>query len=213
MQFKEPNAAQLKLEIAGIDPPVWRRVIVPIGWNLAQLHFVIQAAFNWWNYHLHQFSIGGLAYGDPDELDEMEYIGGPRSFDEKEVRLIDFERQSGLSMVYLYDFGDHWEHIVTIEKFLAHDTEPKTASCVDGARARPPEDVGGIGGYENFLKIIADPDDPECRDTKRWCGGHFDPDWFDLSVTDKDVRNALKLSFKRRLHQPKPKTRGSQVER
>ncbi len=71
---------------------------------------------------------------------------------------------------------------------------------------RPPEDVGGVSGYERFLDIIADPGDPEFEETMRWCGGHFDPEWFDLAMTDKDLRNALRSNAKRRLYQPKPKT-------
>ncbi|MFD2051902.1 plasmid pRiA4b ORF-3 family protein [Mesorhizobium calcicola] len=116
-----------------------------------------------------------------------------------------FEHCPGLSFIYLYDFCDHWEHLVTIKKFLTLDAIPKTAACIDGARARPPEDVGGISGFENFLAIMADRDDPEYRDVRRWCGGHFDPEWFDLTVVDKDVRSALKPNVRRRLHQPKPK--------
>jgi hypothetical protein len=80
------------------------------------------------------------------------------------------------------------------------------ATCVAGARARPPEDVGGVSGYENFLTIMADPNDQEYAETKRWCGGHFDPEWFDLGVTDKDVKNALRTNVRRRLHQPKPRS-------
>lgn len=213
MFFQESNALQIRIEIAGVEPTVWRRVIVPGAWSLGQLHLVIQAAFNWWNYHLHEFRIGGLSYGDPEQLGEMEYEDGSRSFDESGIRLLDFERHPELSFFYLYDFADHWEHIVTIEQFLALDTVPRTASCIDGARARPPEDVGGIGGYENFLEIMADRKDPEHRDTRRWCGGHFDPEWFDLAVVDKDVRNALKPNVRRRLHQPKPKRAvGDQLE-
>jgi hypothetical protein len=106
--------------------------------------------------------------------------------------------------------GDNWEHLVTIEKSLPLDALPKTAACIDGGRARPPEDVGGMGGYENFLTIMADREDPEHRDIRRWCGGHFDPEWFDLTVVDKDVRNALKPNVRRRLHQPKPKSAASE---
>ncbi|MEE7465483.1 hypothetical protein MFUR16E_32080, partial [Methylobacterium fujisawaense] len=77
------------------------------------------------------------------------------------------------------------------------------ATCLDGARARPPEDVGGLGGYANFLAIIADPDAPEHAEIRRWCGGHFDPDWFDRAVVDKDLKGALKPNVRRRMHQPK----------
>ena len=79
------------------------------------------------------------------------------------------------------------------------------ATCTGGARARPPEDVGGVPGYERFLEVIADRDDHEHADMKRWCGGHFDPDWFDLAMTDKGVRAALRPNVRRRMHQPKPK--------
>jgi hypothetical protein len=65
--------------------------------------------------------------------------------------------------------------------------------------------VGGVSGYEQFLRIMADPQDPEHAETKRWCGGHFDPEWFDLALTDKDVKNALRANARRRLYQPKPK--------
>ncbi|WP_244571536.1 plasmid pRiA4b ORF-3 family protein [Mesorhizobium carmichaelinearum] len=92
-----------------------------------------------------------------------------------------------------------------MKKFLTLDPIPRTAACIDGARARPPEDVGGISGFENFLAIMGDRDDPEYRDVRRWCGGHFDPEWFDLTVVDRVVRSALKPNVRRRLHQPKPK--------
>ena len=83
-------------------------------------------------------------------------------------------------------------------------SRPGSPPVLAGAHARPPEDVGGVSGYEDFLRIIADPVDPEYSDTKRWCGNRFDPDWFDLGLTDKDVRNALRANIRRRLHQPKP---------
>lgn len=93
-----------------------------------------------------------------------------------------------------------------VEEFLTLTTAPKHGSCVAGERARPPEDVGGVSGYERFLEIIADRDDPEYAETISWCGGYFDPEWFDLSIVDMDVRNALCSNVKRRLYQPKPKS-------
>jgi len=118
--------------------------------------------------------------------------------------LLDFEQ--GAVFSYHYDFGDGWRHAVAIEDFLTLASAPKHGSCVAGAKARPPEDVGGVSGYERFLEIIADRGDPEYAETLRWCGGYFDPEWFDQSMTDKDVRNALHPNVKRRLYQPKPKS-------
>jgi hypothetical protein len=204
MLFRDPTALQIKITLEGIEPAVWRRLIVPLPWRLDQLHLAIQAAFNWWNAHLHEFRIGGLRYGDL-EIDEMIDTDGPRLFDERAVTLRDFDREPGLAFTYVYDFGDDWRHIVEFEELLALDPDPLLAVCTDGARARPPEDVGGVSGYQRFLQIIADPFHPEHGDTKRWCGGHFDPDWFDLALVDKDVRNALRPALRRRLHQPKPK--------
>lgn len=126
----------------------------------------------------------------------------PVSF--RDVRLQDFEH--GAQFKYHYDFGDNWRHTVMVEEFLSLDVAPKHGACIAGARARLPEDVGGTHGYERFLEIMADRTDPEHADTKRWCGGQFDPDWFDIEIVDKDVRNALRANAKRRLHQPRPRT-------
>ena len=196
---------RIRVTLGGVDPPIWRRLVVPSTWHLGQLHLAIQAAFNWWNYHLHEFRIGGLRYGDLEAADDSGFADDPRLFDENEVRLCDFGRQPGTTITYLYDLGDDWLHTVEIEQFVSLDVPPKLAACVAGARARPPEDVGGVSGYENFLAIMADPRDPEHADTKRWGGGHFDPEWFDLAMTDKHVKSALRANVRRRLHQPKPK--------
>jgi hypothetical protein len=201
----EPTlAVQLRVTLLGIEPAIWRRLLVPRTYTLAQLHRVIQAAFGWWDAHLHEFDIGGLRYGDP-EVEDLGFEDDPRLFDEGEVRLRDFRSEPGLSFLYIYDLGDNWQHRVEIERLVPLTTAQRQATCLDGARARPPEDVGSVSGYEAFLAIMADPQHPEHRDTKRWAGGHFDPEWFDRETTDKDVRNALRANRRIRLHQPRPK--------
>jgi Plasmid pRiA4b ORF-3-like protein len=201
--FELLNAAQIQVSLDEIEPQVWRRLVVPLNWNLEQLHLSIQAAFNWWNYHMHEFRIGGLRYGNVELLAEGEAENDPQTFDQR-FRLRDLEGP-GTVFGYVYDFGDNWRHTVEIEECLALDLAPTQATCIAGARARPPEDVGGVSGYERFLAVIADPGDPEHADTKRWCGGHFDPEWFDLARVDKDVRSALRPDVRRPLHQPRPK--------
>jgi hypothetical protein len=96
------------------------------------------------------------------------------------------------AFLYLYDFGDQWQHRVTFERLIAINPAPRTASCIAGARARPPEDVGGVGGYARFLEIIVDPTHPEHRETLTWCGGRFDPEAFNLERTNRDVKAALR---------------------
>jgi hypothetical protein len=131
---------------------------------------------DWWNSHLHEFRIGGLRYGDPD-VEDVAFEDSPRLFDEREVTLRDFGRDPSVKFVYTYDFGDNWRHVVEIEEWLALEDTPRFAACLDGARARPPEDVGGVSGFEAFLETMSDPLNAEHTEMKRWCGGHFDPEW------------------------------------
>jgi hypothetical protein len=203
--FVEPNAVQIRITLAEIEPEIWRRVVVPRTFHLGDLHQVIQAAFGWWDYHLHQFMIGGLRYGDIDQIGTPEFEGEPRGFDETEVRLLDFGYSDRVAFVYEYDFGDGWEHIVEFEEKLKLEPAPRVARCTGGARARPPEDVGGVGGYVGFLEIMANRRHPEHADTRRWAGGHFDSEWFDLGMTDRDVKTAITGQRRIRMHQPRPK--------
>lgn len=121
--FKAANAVQIRVSIDEIVPDVWRRLVPPIYWNLKTLHLGIQAALNWWNYHLHEFRIGGLRYGNVEILTEDTTDEDPRVFDQSKVRLLDFER--GAVFSYHYDFGVGWRHTVTIEEFLRLATSPK----------------------------------------------------------------------------------------
>jgi hypothetical protein len=200
--FKDPNAVQMRVALAEVEPVIWRRLVVPWTFHLGQLHHVIQAAFGWWDYHLHQFLIGGLRYGNYEQIGEPEFEGDSRGSDETEVRLLDFAHREPHKFVYEYDFGDGWEHVVEFESWLTLDPKQRVATCIDGARARPPEDVGGVHGYLGFLEVMADRAHPEHADTKRWAGGHFDPEWFDLRMTDRDVRNALRPNRRIHMHQP-----------
>ena len=106
MRLQEPNALQIRVALDEIEPAIWRRLIVPRSFHLSQLHRVIRAAFGWWDYHLHEFRIGGLSYRDA-EVCEPEFEDDARSFNESEVRLRDFDRSEGLSFLYVYDFGDN----------------------------------------------------------------------------------------------------------
>ena len=204
MAYRQLTAAQLRVTIADIEPPIWRQLVVPLTWDLGMLHLVIQAAFNWWNYHMHEFRIGPLRFGPVAETNDPSAGLDEMSLDETSVRLLNFGQRPVPTFHYTYDFGDDWRHSVEIEEFLALDLFPRFATCVDGARARPPEDVGGVPGYEEFLEVMADRRHDNHRETKAWAGGHFDPEWFDLALINKDLKNALKPNVQRRLYQSKP---------
>jgi hypothetical protein len=145
--------------------------------------------------------MGGLRYGDPGQVGEPDLEDDARAFDETAVRLHDFGRAPDRTFLYVYDFGDNWQHRITLERPIAIDPAPRTASCIAGARARPPEDVGCTRGYERFLEIIADPDHPEHRETLTWCGGRFDPEAFDLDRTNRHVTAALRSNRRIRRQQ------------
>ena len=194
--FGAPPIAQLKIIIQGIDPPIWRRMLVPRETVLGDLHHMIQAAFGWWDYHLHEYEVGGLRYGDPFLLDSEGFADDPRVFDESDVRLYDFLRDAP-PFRYRYDFGDDWHHGVEIEDLLAREVERKYPACVDGARSRPPEDVGGVRGYAEFLRVFHDPQDPEHKAMRRWAGRGFHPEKFNLVKTNKDVRLAVRRAQRR----------------
>ncbi len=200
--WEEPNAVQIKVTLDDIEPPIWRRLVVPLTTTLSQLHYILQAAMGWTDSHLHQFEIGGLRYGDLRLLNQDRFEGDAQAFDASEVGLRDFQFRydDGPSFVYVYDFGDDWRHTVQIEKLLAVKPAPKVATCIEGERSCPPEDVGGPPGYFEFLRVLLTPEPEEIeeqRHLKRWSGGRFDPERFDVAKTDKAVRGALRRRIRR----------------
>lgn len=170
---------QLKIGLAGIRPPVWRRVLVPGEIDLGELNDVIQTAFGWTNSHLHEFEIGKARYGVPDPE-----WGTDDVLDESRTKLSRVAAE-GDRLEYVYDFGDNWVHHVTVEKVLGAERGTRYPSCTAGRRACPPEDVGGPWGYSDFLQALADPNHDEHEHYSVWIGGAgFDPDAFDLPAAD-----------------------------
>lgn len=180
MPAKPPKQIyQLKITLKGAKPPIWRRVLLPSDLSLDVLHEVIQIAMGWTNSHLHQFVAAGRFYGVPD--DEF----GFEVQDEAGVRLGDVLHKEQEAMVYEYDFGDGWEHQILLEKLLPFDDAQALPICVKGKRACPPEDCGGIFGYADLLRTLADPTDPEHQEMLEWLGGPLDPEAFDIDDTNQ----------------------------
>ncbi|MFY1598982.1 plasmid pRiA4b ORF-3 family protein [Micromonospora sp. WMMD737] len=163
---------QLKISLAGVRPPVWRRVLVPGGYTLDRLHRVVQHAMGWRDCHLHSFEIEGRQYGEPDPDGELALR------DELDVRL-DAVLGKGSRFHYTYDFGDWWEHDLVVEDACTADPDGRYPSCLDGERACPPEDVGGPAGYQALLAALADPAHPGHREARDRVGDRFDPADFD----------------------------------
>jgi hypothetical protein len=163
---------QLRITLDAVTPPVWRRLLVPAGYTLDRIHRAIQYAMGWQNCHLHSFEVDGEQYGEPDPIDEMAIR------DELDYRL-DAVATKGTRLRYTYDFGDWWDHTVLVEDVLPADPDARYPYCSDGARACPPEDVGGPDGYERFLAAIADPAHDEHAAMTEWAGRTVDPEEFD----------------------------------
>ncbi len=169
------RAYQLKVTILETKPPVWRRVVVPEDTTLDRLHEILQAAFGWWNCHLHEFEIDGVHYG----IDDGECWGDPPR-DERRARLRNLVK-AGSSFLYVYDFGDDWRHEAVVEKILPVEAGATYPACTGGRRSCPPEDCGGPWGYEEFLAAISDTSHVEHESMLEWAGGQFNPDASDPS--------------------------------
>lgn len=176
---------QLKVAIRHIRPPVWRRLHVPDGITLAALHQVLQTAMGWEDDHLHEFVVGETRYGPPDP-DAGDW--GQEFVDERLAALKDVVGGGLKKFVYEYDFGDGWEHAITVEKVLAAEAGVAYPRCVGGKRACPPEDCGGPWGYKEFLKTVGDPGHPRHAELSEWIGGEFDPEAFDLAAVNAQLQ-------------------------
>jgi hypothetical protein len=173
---------QFRVALPGTKPLVWRRIQVPAEFSFWDLHVALQDAMGWQDRHLHEFRFAAPARGelligipDPDFPEERPCLPG------WEVPLAEHLRPGMPAMLYLYDFGDYWEHELLYEAQLERDAKARYPRCVDGAGACPPEDCGGIGGYEEFLLAIRNPKHPDHKEMRQWFGGPFDPDAFDAN--------------------------------
>jgi hypothetical protein len=170
-------ALTLRIELAVVTPAVWRRLVVPGDVRLDKISLMLQEAMGWTNSHLHAFDIQGRRFGmqlddfPDDELDEhavtaVEAIG------------------DATRLAYEYDFGDSWDHEITVEERSHHPLALKFAVCVAGENNCPPEDVGGPFGYAEFLAAMKDPANADHDSYATWIGGAFDATAFDLVDTN-----------------------------
>ncbi len=173
---KPDQIYQIKVTLADSQPPIWRRIQVKSDITLAKLHRVLQMVMGWTDMHLHQFAILEKRYGVPDEED----VGLTETKDERKYKLHDLVRGEDSRFSYDYDFGDNWEHELLIEKVLPEEKGVRYPLCLDGARACPPEDVGGVWDYQSVLEALADPQHEDHDELLDWSGGHFNPEAFDV---------------------------------
>lgn len=198
MAHKFENVYEFKITLIGIGPPIWRRIRVPENYSFWDLHVAIQDSIGWMDSHLHEFNLKNPS------TSRKAIIGIPGdSFDDERDILPGWEQKiaayfslNNPKAAYLYDFGDDWTHEVKLEKILAREKGQRYPVCVAGERACPPEDCGGIWGYQNFLKIIANPAHKKYEETLEWVGGSFDSERFDSKGVHFDnPKKRWKLAF------------------
>ena len=181
---------QFKITLLDIEPAIWRRIQTR-DCTLDKLHEHIQTAMGWTNSHLHQFEIEGERYGDLELLncgeEAFDY------FDSTVTKISEIVPNDGnrFHFVYEYDFGDCWRHEVLFEACLRAENGARYPVCLEGKRSCPPEDVGGVWGYQDFLAAIADPEDEEHSSFLEWCGGSFSPDEFDPKKATREMKKGL----------------------
>ena len=185
---------QAKVALQDIEPPIWRRLLLPPSLNLAELHHVLQAAFGWRDEHLHEFIIGGLVYGAPELADEAATEDDPRTFEATDVHLRDFDlyHVPQPEFLYHYDFGDGFGCASSPSnsgspKTLASNTRPASTAPAIAARG-----VGGTSGYVRFLEAWSDPAHEEHEAMRQWAGRAFHHRQLDLQAAAKAVKTACR---------------------
>jgi hypothetical protein len=185
MAKKPTQIYQIKVILDGAHPPIWRRILAPGNTTLLKLHDILQIVMGWEGYHLHMYRIEGLIYGNPAD-DEYDDLG---TQDEARYQLSRVIYGVGQRFTYEYDFGDSWNHTLLVENILPPDEGVRYPLCLKGKRACPPEDVGGVWGYANFLEAIKDPAHDEHEEYLEWIGGEFNPEDFDLEEINTSLRH------------------------
>ncbi len=172
---------QIRVTLLGIEPPIWRQLHVAPTITLHELHRAIQVSMGWEDDHLHQFTAGQKRYAVPMAGDPF------KVHDERVARLYRVLPKAGLRMLYEYDFGDGWEHDVLVEAVLRDSPAPVHPVCTAGERACPPEDCGGVWGYESLLEVLRDPEHVDREDRLEWPGEDFDPEAFDRDAVNREL--------------------------
>jgi hypothetical protein len=182
-----------------IQPPIWRRILVPEKYSFWDLHVAIQDAMGWQDYHLHMFRIRRKHAHEVDEIgipDEDACEGDSEILPGWEIPISSYFQEVGDVAEYLYDFGDDWHHVILFEGILLKEKKKKYPQCLGGERACPPEDCGGVDGYYHLLEVLADSSDEEYEEVVTWVGGKYDANKFDAGKVKFDnPKKRWKIAF------------------
>ena len=174
------KALTIRISLEEIRPEIWRHFVVRDDISLSKLHETIQTVMGWTNSHLYSFFIKKTEYTDEETVEES---GRGKAADSVSVRSLKLKK--GDTFKYIYDFGDDWGHKIKVESVSNPEPGITYPVCLDGARSCPPEDCGGPPGYEGLLNILFDPNHEEYESMKEWAGPYFDPEEFDIALTNE----------------------------
>lgn len=193
----------LKITLNDSSPSIWRRILIPSDYTFFDLHCAIQNSMGWLDSHLHGFEIGqkGTARTTsikfPDPEGEAGFWEDDDYKDERVEKIADYFGKSIKQCIYTYDYGDSWDHTVLFEKETEADPKQKYPQCIAGKNACPPEDCGGLGGYDHLIEVLKNPKDEEHKDMLEWLSienpNEFDPAYFDPNEVEfEDSKKRLK---------------------
>ena len=195
---------QFKIMLLDIQPDIWRTIQVPENYNFWDLHVAIQDAMGWLDYHLHEFNFMKgkelIRIGMPDEEST-----GTSTLLGWEVNIKTYFEKVGTTARYSYDFGDGWEHFIELETMLPANASINYPICIAGERACPPEDCGGVPGFEGLLETLQRGKAGEKKELNEWLKNHaqnyypFQAEVFDpqaVKFDDPELRWANAFSAK-----------------
>lgn len=200
--MKKKIAYRFKIELLEIEPTIWRVIEVPSNYSFWDLHVAIQDSMGWLDYHLHSFTVlpprkrKPVLIGMPDEYEDNTLPGW-------ETKINQFFKEPGDEAIYDYDFGDGWHHKIIMEGLFLQEPDKKYPNCLDGKRACPPEDCGGVPGYYNLLDILQDKNNEEYEDMNHWLKHHaknyypYDAEQFNANQVEFwNPKKRFKMAFK-----------------
>jgi len=181
--------ARIIVTLQDTEPVIWRKLLVRTDTTFYKLHRILQVAMGWTNSHLFEFNLEGFRLGElVDEDDPFEDDYGPsKVLDARKTTLQELLSGQGDQCQYIYDFGDHWVHLIELETFEDEIPDTKYPVCLDGERRCPPEDCGGVHGFSELLNVLNDKKRPEYADYKRWLPRNYKPEILDLSAVNKKL--------------------------
>lgn len=189
---------ELKITLCGSKPPIWRRFAVPSDMRLSDLHCVIQIVMGWDNSHLHQFIVSDRSRKEHRSLGKSGWTHRERRLSDTRFELEDIENENKVTLnelasavkgklIYEYDFGDSWEHLIEIVKIGLPEDKVKYPLCLAGKLACPPDDCGGIWGYYDMLEVLKNPKHKDYEDIRGWMPPGFKPERFNLEAINAEL--------------------------